>query len=81
MAYLKLSESLNHSDLLSEAENVRLRLLDRYAGDARLWRLIQTDRRVALERLLWKQELTPDQYAAFLIEGPLNWEDVQTYRD
>jgi hypothetical protein len=36
VAYLNLSESLNHSDLLSEAENLRVRLFDRYAGDARL---------------------------------------------
>jgi len=79
VGYLKLSESLKHDELMAEADQLRARLLARYAADDRVWRLVQTDRRVSLERLLWKQEMSPDQYAAFRQDGPLDWPDVDRY--
>ncbi|MBP8004327.1 MAG: SH3 domain-containing protein, partial [Elusimicrobia bacterium] len=79
VGYLKLSETLKHDELMAEAEQLRARLLDRYSANDRLWRIVQTDRRVSLERLLWKQEMSPDQYAAFRQDGPLEWPDVDRY--
>lgn len=79
VGYLKLSESLKHDELVAEADQLRARLLARYAANDRVWRLVQTDRRVSLERLLWKQEMSPDQYAAFRQEGPLDWPEVDRY--
>jgi hypothetical protein len=79
VGYLKLSETLKHDELMAEAEQLRARLLERYSSDDRLWRMVQTDRRVSLERLLWKQEMSPDQYAAFRREGPLDWPEVDRY--
>ncbi|MCO5760378.1 MAG: hypothetical protein NHG36_02535, partial [Chromatiaceae bacterium] len=79
VGYLNLSESLKHDELMAEADQLRGRLLARYAANDRVWRLVQTDRRVSLERLLWKQEMSPDQYAAFRQEGPLDWPEVDRY--
>jgi hypothetical protein len=79
VAYLKLADSLNHRDLLTESDQLRARLLDKYSDSDRVWRLVNLDRRVALERLLWKQEMTPDQYAAFKVLGPLDWAEVAKY--
>ncbi|MBL0058798.1 MAG: peptidoglycan DD-metalloendopeptidase family protein [Elusimicrobia bacterium] len=79
VGYLRLSDSLRHDELLVEAEQWRARLFEKYSGDDRVWRLVDTDRRVALERLLWKQEMTPDQYAAFRQAGPLDWAEVEKY--
>ena len=79
VGYLKFSESLRHDALLTEADHLRARLLERFSKDDSLWRLVTMDRRVALERLLWKQEMTPDQYAAFKEEGALDWAEVEKY--
>lgn len=60
VGYLTLADSLKHAELLTEADQLRARLLERYSPNDRVWRLVNLDRRVALERLLWKQEMTPD---------------------
>ncbi|MBL8024305.1 MAG: hypothetical protein JNK54_08515 [Elusimicrobia bacterium] len=79
VGYLNLADSLQHDQLLAEAEQLRSRLLEKFSRNDHVWRLVTTDRRVALERLLWKQEMTPDQYAAFKQEGPLDWVEIEKY--
>lgn len=76
VGYLKLTESLQHESLLAETERFKNRLLESQAQNDRVWRLMDLDRRVTLERLLWRQEMTPDQYAAFRREGGLHWNEV-----
>lgn len=79
VGYLKLSETLRHESLVAEAEQLKNRLLDSFAKDDKVWRLVNLDRRVTLEKLLWRQEMTPDQYAAFRQDGALDWHDVEGY--
>jgi|GEM_PF-6217799 len=77
--YLTLAENLRHPSLLTETENLRRELTNRFIPNAQVRYLANLDRRVALERLLWKQEMVPDQYAEFKKEGSLNWPDVVSY--
>ncbi|MBL0348941.1 MAG: hypothetical protein IPP68_01000 [Elusimicrobia bacterium] len=77
VGYLKLSESLRHESLVAEVDQLKNRLLESFAKDDKVWRLVVLDRRVALEKLLWRQEMTPDQYAAFRQEGSLDWNEVE----
>ncbi|HNA59604.1 MAG TPA: hypothetical protein PLT11_00905, partial [Elusimicrobiota bacterium] len=79
VGYLKLSENLRHERLVAEVDQLKNRLLESFAKDDKVWRLVNLDRRVAQEKLLWRQEMTPDQYAAFRQEGALDWTDVESY--
>lgn len=79
VGYLTLSESLKNDALLSESEQLRGNLLARYSNDKKIWRLIQADQTAALERLLWKQEMTPDQYTAYRRGAPVDWSELDRY--
>lgn len=71
--YLRQTEDIRHALLLTESDKLRDQALDNLSGSDRVRRLVRMDRRLALEKLLWRQELSPDQYAALRQTAPLDW--------
>jgi hypothetical protein len=71
--YLRQTEAIRHALLVTESDKLRDQALETLSGSDRVRRLVRFDRRLALEKLLWRQELTPAQYAALRQEPPLDW--------
>lgn len=71
--YLRQTEKIRHGLLLTESDALRDHALETLSGSDRVRQLVRLDRRLALEKLLWRQELTPDQYAALRKIDPMDW--------
>jgi hypothetical protein len=79
VSYLQLMGKIDHARLLAESEQFKGRLLDVYSGSDAVWRLVLLDKRLDLEQALWEQRMSPDQFALYQQQGPLNWLETEKY--
>ncbi|HRY29572.1 MAG TPA: hypothetical protein P5079_05985, partial [Elusimicrobiota bacterium] len=79
VAYLELMERVNHEQLLLETDQLKKRLLEHYAYNDQIWRLVNLDQRLQQEADLWGLAMGPDQFAGYRKEGPQDFIGVEKY--